>query len=126
MTHAHAHNDYRHDRPLLDALDHGFVGVEADIYLQDGQLLVAHDRDELTPDRTFDGLYLRPLDERVTQQGGHVYADGSDLMLLIDIKADAEAVYVVLDQLLAGYACMLTHCIDGVVTPRSGHGGDQW
>jgi len=28
---AHAHNDYLHARPLLDALDHGFCSVEADI-----------------------------------------------------------------------------------------------
>ena len=24
LIHAHAHNDYEHKRPLLDALDHGF------------------------------------------------------------------------------------------------------
>src|SRR5688500_5242918 len=39
LPHAHAHNDYLHDRPLLDALDHGFNSVEADIFLVDGQLL---------------------------------------------------------------------------------------
>ena len=31
LIHAHAHNDYEHARPLLDALDHGFCGVEADV-----------------------------------------------------------------------------------------------
>ena len=46
---AHAHNDYEHKCPLLDALDHGFCGVEADIYLVDGTLLVAHDRKDLKP-----------------------------------------------------------------------------
>ena len=39
---AHAHNDYEHPRPLLDALSHGFQSVEADIFLIDDQLLVAH------------------------------------------------------------------------------------
>jgi hypothetical protein len=29
LTRAHAHNDYHHPRPLLDALDHGFCSVEA-------------------------------------------------------------------------------------------------
>jgi hypothetical protein len=42
LVNAHAHNDYEHDRPLFDALDHGFCSVEADIHLVDGQLLVAH------------------------------------------------------------------------------------
>ena len=32
LIHAHAHNDYQHKRPLLDALDHDFCSVEADVY----------------------------------------------------------------------------------------------
>ena len=31
LTQAHAHNDYEHDRLLLDALEHGFTSVEADV-----------------------------------------------------------------------------------------------
>ncbi len=31
LVRAHAHNDYRHRRPLLDALDHGFMSVKADV-----------------------------------------------------------------------------------------------
>src|SRR5262245_36960462 len=65
LVHAHAHNDYEHPRPLLDALDHGFCSVEADIWLVDGKLLVAHDRDKVKPDGTFQALYLDPLRERV-------------------------------------------------------------
>ncbi|MCZ9341415.1 hypothetical protein NGM37_27000, partial [Streptomyces sp. TRM76130] len=49
---AHAHNDYEHPRPLLDALDHRFGSVEADVYLVDGQLLIAHDAVDLDPART--------------------------------------------------------------------------
>src|SRR5215475_1398103 len=65
LRHAHAHNDYEHKRPLLDALDHGFCSIEADIYLVDGQLLVAHDRRDVRPERTLQALYLDPLRERV-------------------------------------------------------------
>ena len=36
LRQAHAHNDYEHPRPLLDALDHGFCSVEADVFLTDG------------------------------------------------------------------------------------------
>ena len=43
LANAHSHNDYEHDRPLLDALDHGFTSIEADIFLFEGQLLVTHD-----------------------------------------------------------------------------------
>ena len=64
LAQAHAHNDYEHDRPLLDALDHGFTSVEADIYLVDGALLVAHNRRDVKPERTLEKLYLDPLQER--------------------------------------------------------------
>ncbi len=70
---AHAHNDYEHDRPLYDALDHGFTSVEADIHLVDGQLYVAHDSDEITPNRTLRSLYLEPLKRRIIQNAGRVY-----------------------------------------------------
>ena len=42
LPNAYAHNDYWHKRPLLDALDHGFTYVEADVYLRNDQLIVAH------------------------------------------------------------------------------------
>jgi len=48
---AHAHNDYLHARPLLDARDHGFCSVEADVHLVNGKLLVAHDPEEVNPSR---------------------------------------------------------------------------
>ena len=49
LRQAHAHNDYEHVRPLHDALDHGFTSVEADIFLVDGDLLVAHDPEDVDP-----------------------------------------------------------------------------
>src|SRR6266513_381993 len=70
LLHAHAHNDYEHSRPLFDALDHGFCSVEADIYLVDGQLLVAHDREKVSATRSLQALYLEPLRQRVQQNHG--------------------------------------------------------
>lgn len=32
LDRAHAHNDYEHARPLIDALERGFGSVEADVY----------------------------------------------------------------------------------------------
>ena len=55
---AHAHNDYEHHRPLLDALKAGFASVEADVYRVDNQLLVAHDRQDTNPERSLESLYL--------------------------------------------------------------------
>ncbi|HEY3789313.1 MAG TPA: hypothetical protein VGL71_10685, partial [Urbifossiella sp.] len=40
LRHAHAHNDYEHKRPLLDALEQGFCSVEADIWLSSKNALL--------------------------------------------------------------------------------------
>ena len=72
LSRAHAHNDYEHQRPLNDALDRGFTSVDAAVHLVDGQLLVAHDEDDLRADRTLQTLYLDPLRERMQQNGGRV------------------------------------------------------
>ncbi len=115
LPHAHAHNDYYHDRPLLDALDHGFCSVEADIFPVDGKLLVGHDRRELRPHRTLQSLYLDPLLERVRRNDGWVHEQGQPLTLLVDIKADGEATYRELREALKPYREMLSYLKDGAV-----------
>lgn len=116
---AHAHNDYRHDRPLHDALAHGFCSVEADIFLVEGQLLVAHSRFELKRERTLEKLYLDPLKERVEQNGGRVFSDGPPFMLLVDIKTDGENVYKALRETLLKYESMLSGIHDGQFEERA-------
>lgn len=108
LAQAHAHNDYRHDRPLHDALAHGFTGVEADVFLVDGDLFVAHDRHEITPERTLRSLYLDPLRERVRQNGGNVYRGGPQVTLLIDFKSEAVPTYKALDRILTEYRDIFT------------------
>jgi len=108
LLNAHAHNDYEHARPLLDALDNGFCGVEADVHLVDGALLVAHDRDKVRMDRTLQRLYLDPLRERVRKNGGRVYRGGPTLTLLIDVKSDADATWPVLRRAFTDYRDILT------------------
>jgi hypothetical protein len=108
LANAHSHNDYDHQRPLLDALDQGFCSVEADIYLVDGKLLVAHDRWKVKPERTLEALYLDPLRERARKNGGRIYPDGPEFSLLIDFKTDAETTWPALRAVLDQYANMLT------------------
>jgi hypothetical protein len=110
---AHAHNDYYHDRPLLDALEHGFCSVEADIFLVEGRLLVGHSRRELSPNRTLQHLYLDPLKKRVQQGGGRVYPNGPMMTLLVDIKSDGPSTYRSLQRVLPKYASMLSSVRDG-------------
>lgn len=113
LLNAHAHNDYLHERPLLDAIDHGFTSVEADVYLIDGELLVAHTRPELDPERTLRRLYLDPLRQKVRQGRGRVWPGGPTLTLLVDVKADGKASYQALAKLLAEYDDMISVVRDG-------------
>jgi hypothetical protein len=109
LARAHAHNDFAHERPLFDALDHGFTSVEVDIWLVDGELLVAHDLPEVQPDRTLESLYLAPLRRIVTENDGSVYPGYEHYFtLLIDIKSEAVSTYRVLHQELRRYQAMLT------------------
>jgi len=108
LPRAHAHNDYMHERPLQDALAAGFCSVEADVFLVDGDLFVAHDADKIKPDRTLRALYLEPLRQRVQQNGGRVYLYGPQVILLIDIKSEAEPTYNALDAILAEYSDIFT------------------
>lgn len=113
LHHAHAHNDYAHDRPLLDALDHGFMSIEADIHLVDGELLVAHDLEEVNAARTLRALYLEPLHKRIASNGGSVYPGcRRPLLLMIDIKSDAEPTYRALHDVLGEYVDILTIVCD--------------
>ncbi|MGW0698986.1 phosphatidylinositol-specific phospholipase C/glycerophosphodiester phosphodiesterase family protein [Streptomyces sp. NPDC002867] len=116
LRRAHAHNDYLHERPLHDALSHGFTSVEADIFLIDGELLVAHEPAELDPARTLRGLYLEPLLARVRANHGSVYrGHHRPVQLLVDIKTDGVAAYLELDRQLRDYRRMLSSCTDGRV-----------
>lgn len=104
----HAHNDYEHAKPLVEALDAGARSVEADVHVIDGELLVAHDAKQVVPDRTLRSLYLEPLRRRITSHGGSVYGDGRSVVLLVDFKGDADATYAVLRPQLAEHASMFT------------------
>lgn len=113
LAHAHAHNDYLHPRPLDDALAHGFTSVEADVFLVNGELLVAHTRSEIRPDRTLKRLYLDPLQKRAQAGGGRIWPAGPSLTLLIDIKADGESAYRALAKVLAEYDDIVSVVRDG-------------
>lgn len=105
LAQAHAHNDYEHLNPLTDALARGFSSVEADVWLIDGELRVAHDQDQTKPGVTLEKLYLEPLAERSEQGHGSIYPaePGAPLQLLIDIKSDGPTTYAAIDRALRRY-----------------------
>ena len=114
LTRAHAHNDYEHTHPLFDATEQGFFAAwEADINLANGKLLVAHSPWATKPDRTLESLYLEPMRQRIKQNGGRLYPNGPECVLLIDFKTAGEPTYAVLREVLKSYADILTVFRDG-------------
>jgi hypothetical protein len=106
--HAHAHNDYLHERPLLDALAQDFGSVEADVFRTlAGDLAVAHSLGEIRPGRTLRVLYLDPLADHAAAHGGTV-RPGVRLQLLVDLKTAGPAAWQTLEQQLAEYGDLFT------------------
>ncbi|KAK5171686.1 hypothetical protein LTR04_006759 [Oleoguttula sp. CCFEE 6159] len=66
----HSHNDYWRRVPLFEALHYGCTGVEADVWMFDrnDELFVGHDKSSLSPNRTFQNLYVHPLVEILDKQ----------------------------------------------------------
>ena len=112
---AHAHNDYEHTRPLLDALDHRFYSVEADVFLDGQTLSVSHLNLPWEARRPLEELYLAPLQARVDAQGS-VHGDGEPFTLWIDLKQGSRELVDTLHAVLEKYP-MLTRFEGNTVTP---------
>lgn len=113
----HGHNDYLQARPLHDALRLGLHSVEADVFLEDGELRVGHERWQLRAGRTLASMYLDPLAAHAAAHGGAILADGSPFVLLVDIKSDADAVLTALDRELTPHHSLLTRFTDARCEP---------
>ncbi len=114
---AHSHNDYRNTRPLLDALAVRFKSIEADVFSIGDSLFVAHDSNQITQGRTLRTLYLDPLKEIISKKGGSVYGEGTEIILLVDIKDDGLRTYKLLHQILESYKEMITSYNQNIKNP---------
>ena len=89
----HSHNDYLQPVPFWDAFSAGCASIEVDVILQDGGLMVAHEKASIQASRTFESLYLKPI-----QQGVDLgLIKEFNFHLLVDIKTEA---YSTLDLLV--------------------------
>ena len=118
IPNAFAHNDYWHKRPLYDALTNGYMHIEADIYLRNNKLIVAHVLPFFKKKKTLEQLYLKPLLETINGTNKEISCPVYSIMLMIDIKSDADKTYLNLCQLLSKYRHILTSYENGLVTNR--------
>lgn len=95
----HSHNDYNHIIPFWDAYSNGAASIEADIFLKDNNLFVSHDKEGITISRTLEDLYLKPLETALKMN----YKKENKLVLLVDIKTEAEPTLTKLISILKKY-----------------------
>lgn len=101
---AHSHNDYSNDIPFWLAYYNHFGSIEADIWAVNGELFVAHDRNDITAERTLDALYIMPLVRLFGHNNRKPWHDHAGVVqLLIDLKTPADPTLSILAAKLAKY-----------------------
>ena len=87
----HSHNDYTRTVPFWEAYSQHCTSIEADVFLQDGEILVAHNREDLSADCTLRNMYIEPIVKLFRSNGGRMWKGSEDrLILMVDLKsADA-------------------------------------
>lgn len=89
----HSHNDYEQKVPFWYALGSGVSSIEADVFLVNNQLYVSHEEKDIQKSRTFENLYLEPINKALEMNMIHQ----GFLQILIDCKTDAKTT---LDQIV--------------------------
>jgi hypothetical protein len=118
LPNAYAHNDYWHKRPLYDALDNGFTHIEVDVYLRNGEMIVAHILPILNKHRTLEKLYLNPLQSCISGTNSKTACPEYPIMLMIDIKSEGNATYRALEIIFNKYRPILSTYDNGLFIQR--------
>lgn len=107
-AHVHAHNDYVQPIPFFTAYHQQVGSIEADVFLRNGELYVAHEPRQIRPENTLEALYLQPLQTMIAKNNGNAYPrKEAALQLLIDLKTAGPATLPVLVQQLARYPTLI-------------------
>ena len=109
VCHGHSHNDYTRNRPLLDALDNGFMSIEVDVFYRKGDIKVAHTSLGIRKKKNLKNLYLEPLRKRVKENGGKVYPNQDrEFIMMIDLKDNGPEIMEELNRQLSEYKELFT------------------
>lgn len=100
-----SHNDYLQKTPFWTAYTSGLNLLEADVFLEKGQLFIAHTSKEISKEKTLEALYLKPLNQLAsTAEDLH-----KDLFLMIDVKSEALATLEAIIKNLKEYPQIIHH-----------------
>lgn len=100
----HSHNDYHKPEPLVNALRNQAFAIEADVYLINNEIKVAHDIAELLTAPTLERLYLEPINQLFSKNNQQISKDPNyKPILMIDIKRNGAAVIKAIADKISSY-----------------------
>ncbi|MEP6931088.1 MAG: alkaline phosphatase [Flavobacterium sp.] len=105
----HSHNDYASPLPFYEAYANEAGVIEADVFLVNNDLIVAHTSKEISPANSLRNLYLEPLLLKFKALGGKAYKSDKPLILMIDIKSEAEATLKVITEQLKTFPDLISN-----------------
>jgi len=122
-----AHNDYVHPIPFFSSYFEQVGFIEADIFLQKNNLMVAHTISEIDEDKTLEELYLKPLQKKIIQNKGFVYpSHEKSLTLMIDLKTEGVPTLNILIKKLKKYPQLISCPTLSIVISGSVPDPSQW
>jgi len=84
----HSHNDYMQQKPFFTAYHNHMASIEADIWEKDGELYVAHEKNEIRRENTLDALYIKPIVKIFNENGGRAWKNSEhSFQLLVELKS---------------------------------------
>lgn len=109
----HSHNDYQQAQPLVNALKNKAYAIEADVYLSNRGLVVAHDKKDTAAAPALESLYLQPIIRLYKKYRGRIskhknYAP----VLMIDVKENGAAAIAALLQLIAAHPAVFDRSVN--------------
>lgn len=114
IANAHAHNDYAHNIPFVQAYALGFGSIEADVILENDSLYVGHNHNDIfTRPLFFERDYIKPLYAAVQSRKD----TARKVVLLIDLKTEALATLDKVIKIIEKYPLLTkTNAVHFVIT----------
>jgi alkaline phosphatase len=105
----HSHNDYASKLPFYEAYSNETGVIEADVFIVNNELFVAHTSKDITPQNTLKSQYLDPLSNKLKSLGGKAYPSNKPLILMIDIKTEADPTLKLIAQQIKTYPDLVSN-----------------
>ena len=122
----HSHNDYAGALPFYEAYSNEAGVIEADVFLVNNELIVAHTAKEITSHNTLKSLYLEPLSAKLKMLEGKAYQSNKPLILMIDVKSEADATLKLIGEQLKDFPEIISNKNIKVVISGNRPSVDKW